>query len=1013
MATAQIQFPEPLERFYYFKENQVLTAGQLNQLAGHLDYEQRLTRSKALGVGIISGLEVQVDGGNAGIRLSKGAAITSAGNLLQLDRDVFYQHIRLLQDAATVEIPDGSVRVLKLGSEAAPIPMWKLSAEATDKTTPFSTFATQNSLNDFVLVLYLDSYQKEPDDCANGNCDNMSVTQINDILAVLIPKQQLIPAENSPNRRRNLSKVSIRNVDLAKTTITSLQNLIDRYENALNGSKSSFEVAFKQIEERFPSLIKAAFDGNSPIPKWLEQLPLLISKQENKPQIQYVYDFFKDLALATNEFLDAVTDLPEHYDPTPDLFANYIMTGELVKPAGARFADFRHYFNESPLFNKGGRQREKVHFLLRRMDAMIRSFDPTPTLENGEAAIRISPSKHRATKLGERTIPFYYNLTNAPLYQFWSFEKSEQGAENSHQGYWMRGISELEEVKDPFSYELDSFDFFRVEGLLGLDLKTAKAQLEKLRVENNLGFKMEAIQIENDLVKVVPTKPIRFPELDVLFRHYREELSSNLELVKNYNQSLGEALNGVAEKTFENVRDPDGTEAYTNIKSAVQDNSQLFVNKMDTVSAKMYRPLANFQEDFVSFRKEYNDAALIGHSIDKKVTFSKQASIASPIDKLVLDNSFKKFDQLVDLFENRKTKVLKQYIFDQFFNKNPGLKHQCGVPEGGTLVLVYSNDKVVADFYLPYCCTVELEDDDDHTKPVMPTIPGIVFQPSVIPSQPKPFKWLEKFDVVKDPHLMSRFKGIDEGIVRVKELDGRIGVFEGKLPEWETKFSIWDKAKVDFEGKLDFWEKNKINVWEGRVNNWESTKINVWDGKFSKLLTTTTPTNPTPGLDFRDILDRVGVLENERVVVNDKLTNLENVQLADFRRQLDIKADKAVIDARLLGIEGKTNELTVKTTKLDTNVASFGAKVNTLENSVNAVDNKFTVFDNRIKGVEAKAVTFDTRFATVDTNLNGLRTNLEGRLNTLNTQVVNNKAEVDTRISGIRTDVTRIIRPIQ
>ncbi len=1008
MATAHILFPEPLERFYYFKENQVLTAGQLNQLAGHFDYEQRLTRTKALGAGIINGLEVQVDASNAGVRLSKGGGITSAGDLLQLEQHAFFQHVRLLQDTATVETPD--VRVLKLGSETTPITMWKLSAEATNATIPFSTFATQNSLNDFVLVLYLDSYQKEPDDCANGNCDNMSVTQMNDMLAVLIPKQHLTAAENSPNRRRNLPKVAIRNVDLATTTITNLQNLIDRYENALNGSRNALETAFKQINERFPSLVKEAFGGNSPIPKWIEQLPVVIAKQENKPQIQYVYDFFKDLASAVNECLETIAEIPEQHSFATGTFPKYIMTGELVRATGARFSDYRHYFIEASVFNKSGKHVEKVLFLLRRLDAMMGSFDPTPTLNNGEAAIRISPSKNQGAKLGDRAIPFYYNLTDAtPLYQFWSFEKSEQGAENTHQGYWMRDISGLDEVKEPFSYETDAFGFYRVEGLLGLDVKKAQAQLEKLRVDNNLGFKIEAIQIENDLVKVVPTKPIRFPELDVLFRHYREELSSNLELVKNYNQSLGEALGGVAEKTFENVRDPDGTEAFTNIKSAVQDGSQLFSNKIESVSAKMYRPLANFQEDFVGFRKEYNDVALIGHSIDKKVTFSKQASIASPIDKLVLDNSFKKFDQLVDLFENRKIKVLKQYIFDQFFNKNPGLKHQCGVPEGGTLVLVYTDGKIVADFYLPYCCTVEVEEDDDHTRPVIPTLPGIVFQPSAIPTQPKPFKWLEKFDVVKDPHLLSRFKGIDDGIVRVKELDGRLGVFEGKLPEWETKINLWDKAKVDFESKLDFWERNKINVWEGRINSWEATKINVWDSKFSKLLTTAT--TPTPGVDFRDIFNRVEVLENERVVVNDKINNLENVQLADFRRQLEIKADKNVVEARLLGIEGKTNELNLKTTKLDANVASFGAKVGTLENSVNAVDNKVTAFDNRIKGVEGKVTVFDTRFTAVDANVAGLKTNLEGRLNTLSTQVVNNKADVDTRISGIRTDVTRLNRP--
>lgn len=50
----------------------------------------------------------------------------------------------------------------------------------------------------------------------------------------------------------------------------------------------------------------------------------------------------------------------------------------------------------------------------------------------------------------------------------------------------------------------------------------------------------------------------------------------------------------------------------------------------------------------------------------------------------------------------------EQDLFHVFASKHPGMEHKAGVPRGGTFVIVSDDQKVVADFCLPYKCKVEM-----------------------------------------------------------------------------------------------------------------------------------------------------------------------------------------------------------------------------------------------------------------------------------------------------------------
>src|SRR5262249_2629914 len=68
-----------------FEPNQVLSDTQLNGLTSYLDDQDRLTRVELLGVGIVGGLRVRLDGNR--VRVGHGVGVPTDGDLLLLADD--------------------------------------------------------------------------------------------------------------------------------------------------------------------------------------------------------------------------------------------------------------------------------------------------------------------------------------------------------------------------------------------------------------------------------------------------------------------------------------------------------------------------------------------------------------------------------------------------------------------------------------------------------------------------------------------------------------------------------------------------------------------------------------------------------------------------------------------------------------------------------------------------------------------------------------------------------------
>ena len=117
MSEPRIKRTDPIPDFDYFADDQVLTAQQLNRGLRYFDRQHRQSRVHMAGIGILCGLHLSFD--EDGVTLSRGAAITSDGDLMEVPRDRVLDRFKPFLDEDAQYPPFRNE-----GTQA--IPLWEL-----------------------------------------------------------------------------------------------------------------------------------------------------------------------------------------------------------------------------------------------------------------------------------------------------------------------------------------------------------------------------------------------------------------------------------------------------------------------------------------------------------------------------------------------------------------------------------------------------------------------------------------------------------------------------------------------------------------------------------------------------------------------------------------------------------------------------------------------------------------------------------------------------------------------
>ncbi|MEP7110786.1 MAG: hypothetical protein ABI760_22520 [Ferruginibacter sp.] len=509
-----------------FVANQVLTSDNLNDLFGYLDEQGRMTRTNLIGIGIVCGLQVKTgtDGDGLNITITKGCGVTSAGYLVSVP-ELKFHHYNIFDAAkctyydkfvdtagdadATPQIPPNTQR----------FPLWELKqlGEPEDAANLFHNLNDPvNFLNNLVVLLFVELLEKNNKNCDPDSCDDKGTNVTVSFRALLVTTanaNSLITSisDNLTSSQFNLlSDIFMPRWDVSDTSpvnadhiisaykIILTQNFIQTVQTALSDAYTAF---YQVIADEYPADPFADFDL---VGSFNFLYNGSISTNESV-QIQYYYDFFSDLIQAYNEFCITGSEIISTCCPDESLFPRHLLLGEAI-PLGLDLpSEYRHYFIYSVLYQRRDLLLT-LKSLFRRLDLMVRSFLIPPVTSSGSATndsfIRITPSKLSAIPISAKAIPYYYipNLSPVPLYQYWSIEKSLRNRAQQILSYHSDRYNSTDDfVSHPLNFDLEPYNFLRIEGITGKQLNIVLDSIHNQINNLRLPFQVVAVSTGDPL----------------------------------------------------------------------------------------------------------------------------------------------------------------------------------------------------------------------------------------------------------------------------------------------------------------------------------------------------------------------------------------------------------------------------------------------------------------------------------------------------------------------------------
>ncbi|RKH69412.1 hypothetical protein [Corallococcus aberystwythensis] len=522
-----------------FSPNQVLTDAHLNEVVEYLDREDRVSRTRLLGVGIVCGLEPRSDLRER-VVVGRGCGVTTQGELLVVEEDTAFTHRREYTDAGQYFT----------GARKLDFPLWEL-VETPQAPTPGVTRIgdAPDFLRERVAVLYLERQEKDLRSCVENDCNEkgrrryltprLLVVARQDALKLALsedvtftppapPVTLRVPRPGFSDREYPFGKLNY--ADVVSAFTASVVEVVRPLSEALE----------KSIERLQPALGTVALSET--VAGRLRAAQQMFLKDGRG--VQYLYDWVKELSAAYAELAEVAARMGSRCCPDEDLFAQHLLLGELEDNLAASYRParvprppgrHRHPFLPSPAVGNQAELRERAACLLQRLILQVEKFSWAPG-----SRIAITPDAGPRAPLGERTLPHHYSLAGGSpsLLDHWSYDLTRFGWQDTMLSYSAEHYSRRGMVVDPLRYEHDGAAFFRIEGHLEQRVDDVLAYLEEQRRAFGLPFQVVAVAFDDAVTQGELDKDCRSADLEAVYDGLREEYRCLLEREKQYFEEL-------------------------------------------------------------------------------------------------------------------------------------------------------------------------------------------------------------------------------------------------------------------------------------------------------------------------------------------------------------------------------------------------------------------------------------------------------------------------------------------
>lgn len=552
-----------INNYPVFEDSQVLTSGQLNQMIKYLDQQNRLTRVSLIGMGIVCGMKVSCEtvDSKTTLTISKGVGVTSEGFLIGIG-DCPTTRYREYNMPDTVSYPPFEHEDLKLYE--------LLTETAITKPEEVITDLDESFLSDKVVLLYLECFDKDLKSCLGKSCDELGIDRIFTLRKLLITKEQLedlVWPETEGGKAdasypdKHLLPPYLWTRPLMDTEVDNYYEMGVRYLSAL--TSDTFLTMLAQTYDIYEPILAKVYEENpftsAIITDKIEEITTyteeFLAMEEPIYGVQYIYDFVKDLGLAYNEFRDVSYHLSSVCCPDMDRFPKHLMLGEACGGEEDMCVPlkYRNEFVGSPVLSQQQDLVEKVSFLHKRMVLMIEVLDLDRLRKPEEWPLKITPSCEKKGTLSQRTIPIYYDTKKESAYEnldtlenTWNYEIYRRCYDSDYPKQLSYDNHEFDKdpehpITTPLAFELDQFNFLRIEGILAKPVEEVKKEISDAKAKWNLSFDVKAVYF-GDLLKGKSIPDCLIADLQPDYAIWRNKLLLILNNIVRANKSAEEAV---------------------------------------------------------------------------------------------------------------------------------------------------------------------------------------------------------------------------------------------------------------------------------------------------------------------------------------------------------------------------------------------------------------------------------------------------------------------------------------
>lgn len=714
-----------------FEGSQVLTSDQLNQLSAYLDQQNRLTRSKLIGMGIVCGLQIQPLPN--GLSISKGLGITSEGFLIQNGKRFDATHYR------PYTLPEG-VSYKPFGFPEQDVTLWELlSEEPEDETDVKKLNNPATFLNNKFVLLYLEIFDKDLKSCLGNACDDKGQDRLLTLRRLVVSKADLdIILTRSSNVSGEFSAdPDLKNYHFKKPLFspstpesTLIGPFISHYQNTiLETVTSEYWDNLAQGYKVFEPLLAKSFGFSNPFDSApvINKIDQINQSLTDAPAtvlgIQYLYDFFKELNLAWDEFMETGLSLWYSCPTDPSLFPLHLMLGRAIPASetAEEFYKYRHGLVQPPIFNGQKLLQEKLNQQYRRLVLMIENLElgiirePNPE----DFPVKITPSIEKYDDLGSRSIPYYYDIKGKGSFGSWfSLEKnwkapgtlqlrsSDRPEVLAYDNQPDTPVANPDFLESPLNYNWDPYPFLRIEGHLGHNIEDAKTAIQNLINQFNLPIHLEALHL--DAGGTLTDSNCGWNDLQEEYMHHRLLLLGlirDIRLIIDYLREMNEKYGG-DDPLYDEDQEKQVMDAFGLFESLVDSLAECLEDLDWDQFQESYKKILQTLLDFILIQMKVLDNIDLENDDETPLqdVYSGLIARVSPLVYRVLDLFyFTKIQRLFLSFLHRKDKLHNSKRFTEYIQQNPGINHEAGVYKGGTFILLYmtSSERVIGDFSLP------------------------------------------------------------------------------------------------------------------------------------------------------------------------------------------------------------------------------------------------------------------------------------------------------------------------